>query len=205
MYTMGKRLRFSWLFLFVFAIILFCPGCEEEEKILDQFTGERIGLVLNIPEYSDAFYYQAQLETALINYIDRNYDLEVVNPRLFLKRKPQWEGQLPEFCRDKLGLDYLLTIDLESVVINEPNPRMDLRAQSFKFKLITTCSLSLAYTFENLNTGGILYYGQSNGSSRKENEVKVGESGVRFDIEGPNYYDLIENAMFHALYRTGLL
>lgn len=201
---MRKQLRFFWLSLFILAIILFCSGCEDEEGILDQFAGEQIALVLNVAEHSDAFYYQPQLETALINYIERHYDLQVVNPRLFLKRRPQWEGQLLEFCRDELGLDYLLTIDVESAVINEPNPRMNLRVESFNFKVITTCSLSLAYTLENLNTGGILYFGQSNGSARKENEVKVGESGVRFDLEGPNYYDLIEDAMFHALYRTDL-
>ncbi|NLY90195.1 MAG: hypothetical protein GX081_01130 [Firmicutes bacterium] len=197
--------RLPWLILSFLIIIVFGAGCEEEEGILDQFAGERLALVLETTDHSEAYYYQPQLETALINYIERHYDLQVVNPRLFMKRQPQWEGRLEEFCRDELGLDYLLTIGLENIVVDEPSPRMDLRPKSFYFKVTTTCSLTLTYTLENLRTGGIIYFGQSNGSSREESRVKVGKHGVHLDLNEINYYDLIEDAMFRALRRTELL
>ena len=197
--------RLAWLSLLFLVAIFFCAGCEEEEGILDQYAGERLGLILETPEYSDAFFYQPQLETALINYIDRRFDIQVVNPRLLMKRQAHWEGRLKEFCRKELGLNYLLTIGLENIVVNEAKPSMDLRPKSFYFKVTTTCSLTLTYTFENLNTDGIMYFGQSNGSSREESRVKVGKYGMRFDINKIDYYDLIEDAMFNALRRTDLL
>jgi hypothetical protein len=185
--------------------MVFGAGCDEEEGILAQFAGERIGLVIETDEYSEASYYQSQLETALINYIDRRYDLQVINPRLLLKRAPEWEGRLEDFCRKELGLNYLLIIDLLNVVVNEPKPSMDMWSKTFRFKVTTTCSLTLAYTFQNLNTDGIMYFGQSNGSSREESRVKASKRGVWFDINEVDYYDLIEEAMFNALRRTELL
>lgn len=197
--------RFCWIFLICILIMVFGAGCEDEEGILAQYAGERVGLIIETDEYSEAYYYQSQLETALINYIDRRYDLQGINPRLLLKRAPEWEGRFEEFCRKKLGLNYLLTIDLLDVVVNEPKPSMDLRPKTFYFKVTTTCSLTLAYTFQNLNTDGIMYFGQSNGSSREESRVRAGKHGVRFDINEIDYYDLIEEAMFNALRRTELI
>jgi len=184
---------------------LICAGCEEEDKILDLYSGERLALVLETAEHSDAYYYRPLLETALINHIDRRFDIQVFNPRVLMKRQPHWAGRLKEFCRKELGLNYLLIIDLENIVVSEPKPSMDLWPKNFSFKVTTSCSLTLTYTFENLNTDGIMYFGQSNGSSREESRVRAGKHGVRFDIKEIDYYDLIEDAMFDALRRTDLL
>ena len=89
--------RMPWLLSLLILALLLATGCEVEERILQRFTGERLGLILETDPYS----YERSLETRLINYINKRFDLQVINPKLLMDNGPYPSRMLEDFCRDE--------------------------------------------------------------------------------------------------------
>ena len=195
------RKRMPWILALVVLTLFLATGCEIEEGILQQFAGERLGLILETDPYS----YGRMLETRLISYIGKRFDLQVINPKILMDDGPYPSRMLEDFCRDELGLDLLLTIKLTDILVNEPKPNLEIQPHRVAVEVSSSCSLTLIYILRDLSTDQILYFGQSNGSSKATNTVKASGGGVRFDIKEFDPYELIEDAMFNALHNTDLL
>lgn len=195
------RKRMPWILALVVLTLFLATGCEIEEGILQQFAGERLGLILETDPYS----YERMLETRLISYIGKRFDLQVINPKILMDDGPYPSRMLEDFCRDELGLDLLLTIKLTDILVNEPKPNLEIQPHRVAVEVSSSCSLTLIYILRDLSTDQILYFGQSNGSSKATNTVKASGGGVRFDIKEFDPYELIEDAMFNALHNTDLL
>ncbi|NLC52402.1 MAG: hypothetical protein GX770_00340 [Firmicutes bacterium] len=193
--------RMPWLLSLLILALLLATGCEVEERILQRFTGERLGLILETDPYS----YERSLETRLINYIKKRFDLQVINPKLLMDNGPYPSRMLEDFCRDELGLNFLLAIKLTDIIVNAPQPNLEIRPHKVNVEVSSSCSLTLIYTLRDLSTDQILYFGQGNGSSKATNRVKADEGGVVFDVKEFDPYELIEDAMFNALRNTDLL
>ncbi|NLM37497.1 MAG: hypothetical protein GX202_05155 [Firmicutes bacterium] len=188
------------LSLLVLALFL-AAGCEFEEGILRRFAGERLGLILETEPYT----YERSLETRLINHISRRFELQVINPKLLMDASTYSNRMLEDYCRDELGLDYLLTIKLTDIIVNEPRPTLELEPGRVAVEVTSSCSLTLIYTLKDLAMDQILYFGQSNGASKLTNRVKAGEGGIRLDLNEFDPYKLVEDAMFNALRNSDLL
>ena len=170
--------------------------------ILQQFAGERFGLIME----TDPYTYERSLETRLINYIRKRFDLQVINPKLLMDDGQYTSRMVEDFCRDELGLDLLLTIKLTDIIVNEPKPNLEIRPHRVAVEVSASCSLTLIYTLRDLSTDQILYFGQSNGSSKATNKVKASEGGRPLRISKEfDPYELIEDAMFDALRNSELL
>lgn len=187
--------------LLLILTLFLATGCEVEEDILQQFAGERFGLIME----TDPYTYERSLETRLINYIRKRFDLQVINPKLLMDDGQYTSRMVEDFCRDELGLDLLLTIKLTDIIVNEPKPNLEIRPHRVAVEVSASCSLTLIYTLRDLSTDQILYFGQSNGSSKATNKVKASEGGVHFDFKEFDPYELIEDAMFDALRNSELL
>ncbi|HHT05845.1 MAG TPA: hypothetical protein GXZ97_06215 [Hydrogenispora sp.] len=187
--------------LLLILTLFLATGCEVEEGILQQFAGERFGLIME----TDPYTYERSLETRLINYIRKRFDLQVINPKLLMDDGQYTSRMVEDFCRDELGLDLLLTIKLTDIIVNEPKPNLEIRPHRVAVEVSASCSLTLIYTLRDLSTDQILYFGQSNGSSKATNKVKASEGGVHFDFKEFDPYELIEDAMFDALRNSELL
>ncbi len=188
------------LSLLVLSLFL-ATGCEFEEGILERFTGERLGLILETEPYT----YERSLETRLINHISKRFDLQVINPKLLMDASTYSGRMLEDYCRDELGLGFLLTIKLTDIIINEPRPNLEIEPHRVAVEVSSTCSLTLIYTLKDLAMDQILYFGQSNGSSKMTNRVNAGEGGIQLDLDEFDPYKLVEEAMFAALRNSDLL
>src|SRR5690606_30010214 len=130
------------LVLLLLLLTLFLgTGCDEEEGILQQYAGDRLGLILE----TDPSSYERSIETTLINYIRKRSDLQVINPKILMGDGPYSDRMLEDFCRDELGLDLLLTVKLMDINIKEPTPNLEIRPHKVAVEVFATCSLTLIY------------------------------------------------------------
>lgn len=193
---------------FFILILIVCAGCDDEEGLLDQYAGKRLGVILE----ADDQWLAADLSSTLIEYIKWHVDMEVVNPELLRARNvgtPNSEDVSVESVNhsswEDLGLDLLLTVKMSNPQFKEAEPDLSIRPKRFSMKITYYCSLTLSYTLENLHTGEIINLGQSKGHSEESTKIKAGKGGFDMKFEEIDRYELIEDAMLNALRKTKLL
>lgn len=188
-------------------VLLVCAGCKDEEGLLDQYAGKRLGVILE----ADERWLAADLSSTLIEYMKWHVNMEVVNPELLRARdvgRPNPEdvsAAVNDSSWEDLGLDLLLTVKMSNPQFKEAAPDLSIRPKQFRMKLSYSCSLTLSYTLKDLDTGEILNLGQSKGHSEESTKIKAGKGGFDLRFEEIDRYELIEEAMLNALRKTELL
>jgi hypothetical protein len=196
-----KKNKLFWSLCLLTLFTLLFSGCEERVGILDQYAGGRLGVILETEETT----FGPELTSALIKYIKRRVNLQVVNPDLLVGSEPYRMGANERFYREQLGLDLLLVVKLTNLQYEEGQPSVSIKAEQVRVTITNTCSLTLTYQLRDLDLAETIHLGQGSGYVRDSKSIKAGKHGVSFDLRESDRYELIEAAMRDAVRDTGLL